>query len=376
MIRKFQGSAFMLFLMLYIIGLNFIVIPLIADIMTHIGHREPFLQLLFSPWGIIIFPQMLGLLLPLVIWLTIKREDIHIYMRISNFGITNVILIVFISIFLQPLMMLIAGISSLFTPNLIGNAVGGMVQQYPWWLLMLAIAVTPSIIEELLFRGYIQTAYKDRPFRKAAIINGLFFGIMHLNIHQFTYAFVMGIIFAYMVHYTRSVLAGMLSHFIMNGIQVTLIYLTMQMQIPESAYLFEAFETTVYSNGSNFPMFEISDEILGVVLIGVIALISTPCAFVLFRAFKTYNRQRNIKHDLQQALNTSNIIDISSEIFKNNSLAEFLSTQPEEFSTIRDKDKENENKDESELGRLKSLLNKIDPFLIASVVLFLLLWLL
>jgi len=351
MSRKFQGSAFMLFLMLYIVGLNLIIIPMLADVMTAIGQQEPFLRLVFSPWGIIIFPQMIGLMLPLVIWLTFKRESIHQHMPMVKLGSTNIILIIFMSIFLQPLMMLISGISGLFTPNLVGDAVGGMVRQYPWWLLMLAIAVTPSIIEEILFRGYIQSVYKDRPFRRAAIINGLFFGIMHINLQQFFYAFVMGIIFAYMVHYTRSVVAGMLSHFIMNGIQVTLIYFSMQMPISE--YLHES--NAYYNDGYNASMFAISDEFLGILSIGVIALIATPCAYVLFRAFRTYNRQRNVKYDLQEAFNnTNNSISAKTE----GSLAEFikaLPTEPEETS------------------KFKHFLSQIDPFAIAAVVIFVIL---
>jgi hypothetical protein len=67
-------------------------------------------------------------------------------------------------------------------------------------------------------RGVILGNYKHVSIKKAALMNGLMFGILHLNINQFVYAFVLGVVMAYIVYYTGSIFPSMLLHFCINGI--------------------------------------------------------------------------------------------------------------------------------------------------------------
>ena len=50
----------------------------------------------------------------------------------------------------------------------------------------------------------------------AALMSGLLFGCFHLNINQALYAFVMGIVFAYMVEATGSLWSSVIAHFAVN----------------------------------------------------------------------------------------------------------------------------------------------------------------
>lgn len=294
------GSAFMLFLLGFYLLINILmsfILPLAVD---YFGVD---IHVIISPW-FIIFTQLIGLLLPLGIWLALTRDNLNKHLPNMKLGKTNLIYIIFISLFLQPGMMVISGLSSLFFPNQVAEVLSIMVDN-PLWTMILAIAVTPAICEELVFRGYIQSKYKNMSFKKAAIINGLFFAIIHMSPQQFIYAFIMGIIFAYMVHYTRSIRAGILSHFIMNASQVTLAVGSLRLlQYVEASELYTTtMEETIVNLGTRelVVTYEMS-IIFSVMFVGIIAMFAIPCAIILFRSFISYNRGRNMKYDMEQAL--------------------------------------------------------------------------
>jgi len=237
--------------------------------------------LVITPW-FIIFNQLVRFLLPLVIWLLFKKEKLITHLPKMRMGKINLILILFLSIFLQPVMMLLSGISSLFFPNQVSEMVSGMMSQ-PFWLLILAFAVTPAICEEIIFRGYIQSAYRNRPILTTALINGFFFAVIHLSFQQFLYVFVMGVIFAYIVHYTRSIIAGILMHFVMNASQLAFSWWVNQNIVPPP-------------EDYTFSFIEQLSALMGP---GLVALLATPCAVILFKSFLSHNRQRNIEYDMQ-----------------------------------------------------------------------------
>jgi membrane protease YdiL (CAAX protease family) len=91
-------------------------------------------------------------------------------------------------------------------------------------MMLLAMAVAPAVFEELAFRGYIQSTFRGLPLWITAAANGLLFSIMHQSPQQAGYTFVMGIFFVLIVHHSRSIMAGIISHFIINATQVTLMF--------------------------------------------------------------------------------------------------------------------------------------------------------
>ena len=269
-----NGSKFMLFLMLFSIATAFFLLP---AVFVSMGMSEEELSHLFhSPWFLIV-QQLLLLLTPLLLWVYAKRESFKNFLKLEPLDFTNALIIAGIALLIQPAMMFMSGLTGLFFPNVISDVVVG-IMDYPFWIVLLAIAVTPSIVEEIVFRGYVQTQYEGFGIKKAAIISGLFFGIIHMNLQQFFYAFIAGIVFAYIVYYTRSIIAGMLAHFVMNGSQVLLLRMALIAE-SEMAYAYEA-----------VPVPEIT-PLFAVVAIGIFALFTTPPALLLLRALIRRNKQ-------------------------------------------------------------------------------------
>ncbi len=88
-------------------------------------------------------------------------------------------------------------------------------------LTILIIAVMPAICEETLHRGYILSSLK--PIKNTALIvliNGLIFGIFHLDPFRFLPTMMLGCAFAYIALKTESMVLTMLFHFINNLLDV------------------------------------------------------------------------------------------------------------------------------------------------------------
>ena len=84
-------------------------------------------------------------------------------------------------------------------------------------LFFLLIAVLPAIFEELYVRKAVLNYSKKYGNRFAIIASALLFSLVHLNISQSLFAFIMGIILAIVAIQTKSIIASGLIHFLNNG---------------------------------------------------------------------------------------------------------------------------------------------------------------
>jgi len=278
--KNLNGSKFMLFLIIWVFVLM-MALQFLFIVLRESGVNVN--AVMVSPW-FLIAQQLVIFILPLFIWLALKGDNIKQNLPNQKLGGKNIMLIIALSFLIQPVMMTISAVMSLF----VTNDVAGLMDSFmaaPFWLTILAIAVTPAICEELVFRGYIQSQYNDRTIKKTALINGLFFAIIHLNFHQFAYAFVMGVVFAYMVHYTRSIWAGIIPHFIVNASQAVLFRLANMAQPA-------GYSPDVQAAEELLAAMPISMEAMAIIIISVIALCLSPVIFILFREFFRHNKWR------------------------------------------------------------------------------------
>jgi len=94
--------------------------------------------------------------------------------------------------------------------------------------VVLVVAITPAIVEELLFRGLIQSAFERRvvPVR-AAIWTGIIFGIFHFNPFQIVPLIILGCFFGILRMRSRSMIIAMTVHFLNNALAVVVTYFQM-----------------------------------------------------------------------------------------------------------------------------------------------------
>jgi uncharacterized protein len=91
--------------------------------------------------------------------------------------------------------------------------------------VVLVVAITPAIVEELLFRGLIQNCFERRlvPLR-AAIWTGVIFGLFHFNPFQIVPLVILGCFFGILRMRSRSMIIAMTVHFLNNALAVVVTY--------------------------------------------------------------------------------------------------------------------------------------------------------
>ncbi len=89
-----------------------------------------------------------------------------------------------------------------------------------------AMAVMPGICEELLFRGTVLSAYERCGTRKAILISGVLFAMLHGSVQGFPVQFMIGIVLGYLVCYTGSIYTGMMVHTAYNAFILIITYMS------------------------------------------------------------------------------------------------------------------------------------------------------
>ena len=135
---------------------------------------------------------------------------------------------------------------------------------------ILSVAILPAICEEFVHRGLILRGTSSViGYKKAILLSSLLFGLMHLNISQFFYATVLGLLMGLVATMTRSIWPATIIHFCNNFINVFLSY-------AESSNLFNFSITSVLNdlaNQSTILFFIVSITIVGFVVFGILYLI-------------------------------------------------------------------------------------------------------
>ena len=91
-------------------------------------------------------------------------------------------------------------------------------------LAILTTAILPALGEETSHRGLVLGNMRDNGLRRAVILSALLFGLMHLNVTQFGYAFVVGIVLATVTLITRSIFPAMIIHGTSNFCSIYISY--------------------------------------------------------------------------------------------------------------------------------------------------------
>lgn len=198
------------------------MIALTIVMMLYLGSM---LQLRFGIGGVF-GTQMILLLMPLLfVWYTkrdVKRTYCFYKAKPAAYlgaflmipGITVIVMV--LSVFLMKLFPGSAGaVTDAFGEILSGNV----------WIQIAVISITPAICEEMLFRGFLFSAMRNRYRAVTAIlIVAALFGVYHMSLVKFFTTGLLGFVFCYIVYLTGSIFPAMLMHCVNNLIAVLLSY--------------------------------------------------------------------------------------------------------------------------------------------------------
>lgn len=92
--------------------------------------------------------------------------------------------------------------------------------------VVVVVAVTPAVCEEVFFRGYVQKSFEQRlhPFT-AALVTGVFFGLYHFNPYGLLALIFLGTYIGYAAYMTNSIFVPVLLHFLNNFVSIAAYYI-------------------------------------------------------------------------------------------------------------------------------------------------------
>ena len=143
--------------------------------------------------------------------------------RLPKRPVLTVLLAVPFAFLIQPPLMLISAVMERFFPNPVAVSMTSILAD-PLPLALLGTVLLPAVFEEWVCRGIYLCGYRDRHPLLAAFFSALVFAMIHLNLHQFLYAFCFGFVIALACVYTGSLLFPVLVHAIVNGTQILTAY--------------------------------------------------------------------------------------------------------------------------------------------------------
>ena len=192
-------------------------------IMVYVGG----IMSLANPIYGVVIPQIFIGGLPLLAAFYIKADMKKVFClklpRVKHL-IGSVILIIGCS----SAVLLIANVLAKLLPNsnnAVNEGFGDILDGVSFVPALLLISLTPAVCEELMFRGYIFTAFKNKMKIPAAVlIVSVFFGIMHMSLIRLLPTALLGVALAYAVYRSESIVCSSLMHFINNGFSVFLMY--------------------------------------------------------------------------------------------------------------------------------------------------------
>ncbi|MCL2574029.1 MAG: CPBP family intramembrane metalloprotease [Defluviitaleaceae bacterium] len=279
-----HSNLFMLILVLTNIFLQFMLIIVFAVMMiTSPTHTAESLAAAIPSWVQMLGSQVLMLGVPCTIYLIIKRKYIREILPFRRLGWRNVLMVSGLTIAMIPLLGVVNAVSQLVFPNVIAEAMVGVLAEGGLWLSLMIFAIVPPFFEEIAFRGIGFVGFKQVKIGIAAFINGLIFGALHMNMNQFIYAFAGGVIFCYMMYYTKSIWAPILSHFIINAYGAVMTFFLIETDL---SYL-AATTTQVELNLGG------AEVIITVIVMGVITLVFLAAFIAIYIPFKRHNIKRN-----------------------------------------------------------------------------------
>ena len=116
--------------------------------------------------------------------------------------------------------------------------------------LMLGVGLVVPVVEEVMFRGMVMyEAERAVPLKAALVVQGLLFGLFHMEPVQICYTVPLGIYFGYVVYKSNSLYPAVAAHVAMNSVAVVL-------TVPEVENAFRTSQTvSLFFAGASFFMF-------------------------------------------------------------------------------------------------------------------------
>lgn len=202
-------------------GLLILVVALL--LMVYVGG----LMSLKYPVAGVVIPQLFIGILPLLACVYIKGDAKKIFgWKLPGFKHVLGAILMYIGV----------GSLTLLISNLLAMAFPGqnegltleymtLLEGVPFWAGLLLMALMPAICEELMYRGYLYCAFKNKmKFVPAMLLVSLLFGISHMSLIKVIPTMLLGCALFYVRDKSDSMVSSSIIHFLNNAFAVFVLY--------------------------------------------------------------------------------------------------------------------------------------------------------
>lgn len=106
-------------------------------------------------------------------------------------------------------------LSSLLSGGNASNSVSDLAMQFDVWNVVFLVILGP-LFEEWIFRKELISRTRKYGEKTAIVFSSLFFGLVHMNLFQFFYAFALGLVFGYVYVRTSKLRYSVAMHMFVN----------------------------------------------------------------------------------------------------------------------------------------------------------------
>lgn len=175
--------------------------------------------------GLTAFFSELCLLIPALFFLFQGRAQLTGQLHIRPIKPTTVLIIIAYHLCCYPLIIAM----NAFTMAISNNAAMELTSQFKgesFFFIWLFAGLIGPIVEEFVFRGVLLSGLRTTGrILTPIIVSGFLFGLIHMNLNQFSYAVCMGIFWGLLVEATGSIFSSMICHVATNSVSIFLSYL-------------------------------------------------------------------------------------------------------------------------------------------------------
>lgn len=171
----------------------------------------------------LIFGELI-VVIPGLIFLLLYRCDLSEWIPIRKVKAGTIGYTILLTFLIMPFLYLLNTISQLFVKNAAIDLMNS-ISDISMIVVVLIVGLFGPLCEEITFRGIFFSGFKrsGRVFL-AVIWSGLLFGLFHMNLNQLGYAFAIGIISAFLVEATGSLVPSLIMHLFINSYNVLQLY--------------------------------------------------------------------------------------------------------------------------------------------------------
>lgn len=265
------------------------------------------------------------LVVPVLIYMKVRKLDVKTQFKLSKPRMSDFLKVAIAGIFLVPFVGLMNGLINLWLVYGLHIQAPAIPTEKGFFgpLISLAIvAMTPGFCEEFFFRGLLLTEYeKKMSLFQAALLSALLFGMFHYNVMNFFGPVVLGLVFAWTMQVTGSIVLAMFGHFVNNAFAVVMLYATAGLNQDQSL---KAIETM----GNFWP-------IMVVIILGVFIAFALPCLSATLYILKNIRRNHlKIGDELKVNQTLYRVTGVEGRTLSLEAMAEDSQTLEEEPYTI------------------------------------------